>query len=384
MQNVNVRTLTPGKFFSKPVYLDERFVLLSPETPLPQELRDRLLTWGFDTVRTDGVATDAPTSTGPASGEAPVVGTLDQDLREATALQAAADFYLKLVNFTEGVFSDYVSSGAISHREVSDHVRSILDEIKQHRRYLLRLTDLPKTAKNYIVNHSAKTTILCMAVGLSMKYPPHKLMELGSAALMHELGMVRLPQQVYMSEGELNPQEKKAIMAHTILGFKVLKANSFPLNVCVAVLECRERLDGSGYPRGLTGDKISQPARIVAACSAYAALVSERPYREARNPHFALLEVMKGRNVSYDETVIRHLVFNLSLYPLGTRVQLANGSRGIVVDTDEQNPRAPRVRVVLAPTGERYVDQPVVETKDGEYVVTAVLDAAEASAIPSV
>ena len=381
MQEVNIRTVNPGKYFTESVYLDERFVLLSPETPLTEELRNRLLSWNFDRVYTDGEESDAPTtgSSSPAAGDAAVVGSLDQGIRESKELATASDIYIKLVNFTESTFSNFVASGEISYREVSDYVRSLIDMVKQHRKHVLRLTELPQTDKNYVVNHSAKTCLLSIAVGSSMKMPPHKLMELGSAALLHELGMIKLPSQIYMSTEELGEKEKKAITAHTILGFKILRGLSFPLNICLAVLECRERINGSGYPRGLSADKISTPAKVLAVCSAYAALISDRPYRPAWNPHNAMLELLKGRNVIYDDGVLRQLVFNLSLFPLGTMVQMANGARGIVVETDEEDPRTPRVRLVYAPSGERYVEQPVVRTSEQEY---AIVKAAEDAGKP--
>ncbi len=376
MQEINIRTVSPGKYFTELVYLDERFLLLSPETPLSEELRNRLLSWNFDRVYTDGEESDAPTtgSTGSAKGDAAVAGTLDQDIRENEELATASDIYVKLVNFAESTFSNFVASGEISYREVSDYIRGLIDSTKQHKQHLLRLTELPQTDKNYVVNHSAKTCLLAIVVGSSMKMPPHKLMELGSAALLHELGMIKLPPQIYMSTEELGEKEKKAITAHTILGFKILKGHSFPLNISLAVLECRERVNGTGYPRGLSADKISTPAKVISICSAYAALISERPYRAAWNPHNAMLELLKGRNVIYDETVLRHLVFNLSLFPLGTMVQMANGGRGIVVETDEENPRTPRVRLVYAPSGERYVEQPIVRTSEQEYAIVKAVE----------
>ena len=216
--------------------------------------------------------------------------------------------------------------------------------------------------KNYIVNHSAKTTILAVSAGLAIRMPPHKLIELGTAALLHEIGMIRLPPQIYMSDRQLKAQERKAISAHPVLGFKILRQFSFPLSISLAVLECRENVDGSGYPRGITGDKMSLYAKIISVTAAYAAMTSPRPYRGPLSGHEALMEMLKQKGRVYDDTVLRALIVDLSIFPIGTYVQLSGGQKGMVVESNRSNARAPRVRVIAGPKGEIYAEQQVVDT----------------------
>jgi HD-GYP domain-containing protein (c-di-GMP phosphodiesterase class II) len=185
--------------------------------------------------------------------------------------------------------------------------------------------------------------------------------------------MIRLPPQLYMTDRTLSEQERKAITAHTLLGFKILKQQSYPLSVCLAVLECREYLNGTGYPRGLTGDKMSFYAKVISVTSSFAALVSDRPFRGARDEHASMLELLKGRDTLYDATVLKALVANLSIYPLGSYVALANGYRGMVVDTSNDGPRAPIVRLMLSPDGERYAEQPHVRTSGDDYRISRSL-----------
>jgi HD-GYP domain-containing protein (c-di-GMP phosphodiesterase class II) len=231
---------------------------------------------------------------------------------------------------------------------------------------MLRIADMQAQEKTYIVAHSVKTTILCSAVGIQLKLPPHKLIELGVAALLHEIGMIRLPPQLYMTDKLLSPKEKRAITAHTVLGFKILKSFSFPMPVCLAVLEHHEHPDGTGYPQGLTEERISLPAKIISVCGSYAALVSKRPYRSGREGHSVLLELLMGRGKQYDETVLKALVFCLSLYPVGSYVALASGAKGIVVETNLDNPKAPVVKVLISPAGIRHKDPYLVKSVEAE------------------
>lgn len=374
MNELNVRTILPGAYFNQPVFLDEQYVLLSPETPVSQGLVDRLVQWEFNSVLTNGVSVDSPISDDFSSADEPVVVTLDQSIKEQTIAKETENVFSDILDFTEKVFTNFVTRNELSHATVTDKVKDLIESVKLRRKYFLRLSDIRTGDKNYIVIHSVKTTVLGIALGLTLKLPPHRLIDLGTALLLHEIGMIRLPPQYYMSERKLSPHEKKAITAHPILGFKILKSFSFPMSVCMAVLESHESIDGKGYPRGLTGERISLYAKIMLVCGSYAALTSKRPYREAQDAHLSLLDLLKLRGTQYDELVLRALVINLSIYPIGSFVQLANGTRGMVVDTMDNDPRSPFVKVMMSATGERYVEFPIVQTNDHEHQISRPLN----------
>jgi HD-GYP domain-containing protein (c-di-GMP phosphodiesterase class II) len=273
------------------------------------------------------------------------------------------------------LFTQYVTKDELSLRAVTEKVKELIEAVKAHKRFLLRIQSLSKSTSNYIVDQAVQTAILSITIGLTLKLPPHKLIELGSAALLHEVGMIRLPPQLYMSTRELTPKEKKTLSAHTLLGFKILKQHSFPLSICLTVLECREHLNGTGYPRGLTGEKISLHAKIVLVASSFAAMTSVRPYRRAKDGHAGILELLKDRNTLYDETVLRALVHNLSVYPIGTYVMLADGSWALVVNTENRPPRSPDVKVLVSREGQRYSDPPIMSTQESpRQIVRALRD----------
>ncbi len=381
MNDVNVRTLTPGTSFNQPVFLDERYILLSPETPVSQPLVERLVHWDFHTIRTSGVPVDSPLFEPNGAADEGVVATLDQDLKEQNLVKQTEKDFLELLEFTEKSFTNFVTRDELSQKLVTERVKDLIEAVKQRRKYFLRLTELRGGERNYIVVHSVKTTILGLAIGITLKLPQHRLIDLGTASLLHEIGMIRLPPQMYLSDRKLTPQEKKAITAHPVLGFKILKSFSFPMGVCNAVLESHESVDGKGYPRGLTGEKISLYAKIMMVSGSYAALTSKRPYRDAQDAHLSLLDLLKLRGTQYDEAVLRALVINLSIYPIGSFVQLSNGTRGMVVDSNENNPRAPQVRVMVSSSGERYSDYPAVQTDDREHQIVRALSQAEVNEV---
>ena len=379
MKKLPVDSLAAGHYFTSPVFLDEQYILLSPEAQMTAELIERLRRWSYEAVLCDGQMVEKPIASGGDGGES-ISLSVDQDVKESTLFKEAQEFYSELLSFVEKTFTNFVTRNELSERQIGDMIKRTIDIVRSHRRHILRLSEMKVKDKNYIVAHSSKTTIVSLAVGMTLRQPPHKLIELGTAALLHEIGMIRLPPQLYMSQQKLSAKERQAISAHTVLGFKILRQASFSMSVCLAVLECRENIDGTGYPRQLTGEKISLYAKVIMVAGSFAAMTSARPYREPLDGHSAIVEMLQRRGKMYDETVLKALVGNLSIYPIGTHVGLANGTRGTVVDTNAQNPRAPLVRVTAGPQGEVYAEQPVVDTaSDPEYRVVRALSSEPAT-----
>lgn len=361
MKSFPVSGLEPDYYFTKTAYLDDRYILLTPDTPVTTKLINRLKRWRIAQIFSNGALVDAPTASQPTAAEGTSL-SIDQDIQEQKLFAEAQAFYNDLAGFVERMFTNFVTKNELVERPISDIIKRTIDMVKSHRRHILRLPDLQAPGKNYIVNHSAKTAILAVSVGSVLHLPPFKLIELGTSALLHEIGMIRLPPNVYMSDNQLTEQEKKAITAHTVLGFRILRQFSFPMSVSLAVLECRENVDGTGYPRKLTGDKLSVYGKIIMVSGSYAALTSPRPFRAAVDGHAALLDMLKRKDQMYDDTVLRALIACVAIYPLGTCVELRNGSKGIVIDNDPSKPKNPTVRVVAGPSGDPYAEQQIVET----------------------
>jgi HD-GYP domain-containing protein (c-di-GMP phosphodiesterase class II) len=376
MNKILVSSLDTNMYFNAPVLLDEKFVLLSQDTPVADALIRRLKQWGYSYVYTDGSPGEKPAREAAAVSSASTL-TLDQDIKEQESLKDVARFFNGMLDFTEKIFTDFVTKNDLSIKLVSEKAKELIDKVKERRHYMLRLSDMKSVEKNYIVVHSVKTAILCTAVGVQLRLPPHKLIELGMAALLHEIGMIRLPPQLYMTNKILTPEEKRAITAHTVLGFKILKGFSFPMPVCLTVLEHHEHMDGKGYPRGLTTERISVSAKIIGVCGAFAALISKRPYRPGKEGHAVVLDLLKERGKRYDETILKALVYCISIFPLGSYVLLADGSKGMVFEPNPENPRGPVVKVFLIPGGDRLKDPILVKSDEKEHQIVRPLTSDE-------
>jgi HD-GYP domain-containing protein (c-di-GMP phosphodiesterase class II) len=357
MKDYAVMNILPGKFFSKPLYLDDNFIVATSEMAVSDTTIRALLDWGFPTLYSDGEPQEdySPVDT----TETGIESAVQSEIGDNEQLTKAKAVYLSLLRYVESLFAQIGGDIPPRFSEMVEKVKELCDIIRENRRYILWILKSPRkdTEQNYLIPHTAKSTILAIIIGSYLRLPNHRLIELGIAALLHEAGMLKLPPQIYLNKGALTPQEQKAILAHPILGYNVLKSFDLPLSVTIAALEHHERENGEGYPRHLTGDKISLYAKIIAVACSYEAQTSKRPHKAAKDGYEGMLDLLKNKGKQYDDTVIRALVFSLSIYPVGLYVLLSNDKKGQVVDVNPENPRYPIVQVLgdLNPNGENKV-----------------------------
>jgi PAS domain S-box-containing protein/putative nucleotidyltransferase with HDIG domain len=152
----------------------------------------------------------------------------------------------------------------------------------------------------YTAGHQKKVADLAAAVATRMGLSEDQVSGIHMAGLIHDIGKIYVPAEILSKPTELNNIEKMMIQTHPEAGYDVLSAVDFPWPVAETVLQHHERMNGSGYPRGLTGEDISLDARIVAVADVVEAMVSHRPYRPANAREKALDEIRKNRGVLYD------------------------------------------------------------------------------------
>jgi HD-GYP domain-containing protein (c-di-GMP phosphodiesterase class II) len=357
MKTFLTKDIPVGSFFSSPVYLDEKYILTAPEVAFSQELIKTLQMWEFRQIYSDG--DPKAEYSGSVEDVSGAEGLTEKSLlSDGEEINEAEKFYNDFIKYVENLFKTAALNKDIHFSGVAQRVKELCDMTRENRRYLLRVMKNDSIDdQNYNASHATKSAIIAIIIGFFIKLPPHRLIELGVAALLHEIGMIKLPPQTYMSNRALSPQEKKLIMGHPILSYNILKGFDFPLVVSIAALEHHERENGIGYPQKLTGDKISLYAKIIGVACSYEALTSSRPYKDAKDGYTGMLDLLKNEGKQYDDTIVKALVFSLSIYPIGLYVLLSNGRKGQVVDVNPENPKFPRVQIFgeLTPEGKNKV-----------------------------
>ena len=360
MNTYNVTDLTDGFFFSEDTWLDKKFLLITPGVPISPEFKRALRDWEFLKIYSEGIMSERAQFRPPVSmaGAIPTEGTDEtkeqtdearqaQPVSEENRFEFVEKAYYEYQGFIADVYTKYVTRKELNLQAISDRVKEMCDFIRENKKFVLRIQPTQENRdKNYLVVHSMRSTVYAVVIGLQLKFPIHKLIELGVSCILHEIGMVRLPPQLYMGNKALTPVEKNAILTHPVISYNILREFSFPLNICLGVLEHHERENGEGYPRKLSKEKISIYSKIIAVACSYEAVTAPRPYKEARDAYSGILDIMKNQGKQYDETIIRALLFSLSLYPIGLYVLLSNDKIGQVIDVNPENPKYPIVQLV--------------------------------------
>jgi len=148
---------------------------------------------------------------------------------------------------------------------------------------------------------------LSLAVGEEIGLPPGELIALGRASELHDIGKIAIPDAILTKPGPLDEEEWGFIHQHTILGERIVSAAPSLASVGGLIRSSHERWDGTGYPDGLAGEAIPLAARIILACDAYDAMVSERPYSPGRDPESVLAELHECGGSQFDPDVVRIL-----------------------------------------------------------------------------
>ena len=240
-------------------------------------------------------------------------------------------------------------------------LRELVVEIIRNRDSMIHQLDM-RTYQDYIYAHSVNTCVLSVLIAVNLDYPEGKLTDLALGTMLHDIGMMMLPDALLMKMGNLTPEESKQVQQHPEDGFNILRTvREIPITVAHIAYQHHERVDGKGYPRNLTADKILEVAKVAAVADTFDALVSDRPYRKGMVPHEAY-EVMMALADSYVDRDILHLFLtHVAIYPVGSVVQLDNGQHGVVTKVLPRLQTRPQVRLLTDQQGNLLSEQTEID-----------------------
>jgi PAS domain S-box-containing protein len=189
-------------------------------------------------------------------------------------------------------------------KRAEENLKETLRRLRQAMTSTIQVLDITVEARDpYTAGHQHRTTLLAEAIAGEMGLSPEKIEGLRMAGQIHDIGKISVPSEILSKPTRLISIEFELVKMHAQKGYEILKdvESSWPL--AEIVYQHHERLDGSGYPRGLKGDEILMEARILAVADTVEAMASHRPYRPALGIEAALEEIDKNKGVQYDPDV---------------------------------------------------------------------------------
>ncbi len=279
-------------------------------------------------------------------------------------------------SFMEDVCLGKTITVEIAKKAVAECVNSILNAPDA----LLWMTQL-KNRDLYTSQHSMNVCILAIALGRQINLPVKELNNVGLCGMMHDMGKMSVPLEVLNKPGKLEPDELKIMQSHPELGWKLLMSSNDMYGGAIDVAHSHhERLDGNGYPRKLTAEKITPYTRIVTIVDMYDAITSDRVYQRGRT-HLEAINIMtKMCGTHLDSGLTYKFIECLGIYPPGSIVEMSNGEIAIVVEANQKRLK-PKIILLLDedknPRDERMVDLSKIDLDSSgqEYRITKIVKA---------
>jgi HD-GYP domain-containing protein (c-di-GMP phosphodiesterase class II) len=347
MGNVAVSELKPGLRIATPVHTSLGGTLMSKgKVLLPRDL-DILQAFMIEEVDIEGSKGKETSSVSAASATKDSKGNLvaqsaAQETRKTPVDQFQQE-YDRMLNLVKSSFQSVLASNVPVY-ELRSQLEVLIGMLKNYN----ILTFVPRNLNeyDYMYHNGILSSLTSYSLAQWHGLPQKDWVQVALAGLLHDIGNAKVDPDILYSPHHLNPDEIEEVRLHTTHGYQLLR-NITALNegVRLAALQHHEKIDGSGYPLHLTGDKIHIYAKIVAVADIFHAMTLKKRYRKAQSPYLGLEEIQSEAFGKLDPAIVQTFISKVTQLHNGTRVRLNNEEVGEIVFTDRNHPTRPMVSV---------------------------------------
>ena len=236
-----------------------------------------------------------------------------------------------------------------------EFAQEMVGSIDRNADALLCLTKI-REKDDYLLEHSLNVAILLANFGKSIGMPKKEVEDLAHAGFLHDLGKIKIPDEILHKPGRLTDEEMDVMRDHVKYGIETLEETGIAPSLIRTVSEHHERLDGLGYPFGKKAEEISREGRMIAIVDVYDALTADRVYKPGMPSQKALQILLKDCPAKYDHELLQRFIKCMGIYPVGSLVKLTNERIGMVTEQNESAPLKPVVRVFYSTRGNHYIE----------------------------
>ncbi|WP_372994205.1 HD-GYP domain-containing protein [Marinobacter sp.] len=293
----------------------------------------------------------------------PETRSLRQELPRAQAT------WSRTQTFVEEVTRQIEAGNQLNLQSARPIIRECVDSVKANPSAMFWMSRI-KSRDAYTAQHCLRVAIFCVSFARFLGLPDEDLEIVGMCGLLHDLGKLKVPDEILNKPGALTPEEHSTMREHTTLGYELLRADPH-LDPIISDVTCHhhERIDGRGYPKQLAEWQISRFARLVSIVDAFDAITSDRCYRDGLPASEAIRILYRNRGQQFDANMVEAFIRMIGVYPPGSLVELSTGEVAIVVATHPGRKLKPRVEVLLdsakQPIEPRIVDLAAPDSQPG-------------------
>lgn len=251
----------------------------------------------------------------------------------------------------QNTFEKITKSSTVEIDDLRKPIENMITEILNNEKILVSLNDI-NSKDDYTLSHSVSTTVYSLLMAKRLNYS-HVLMEkLAEGVLLHDIGKILIDSKILLKEGTLTESEYEKIKEHPVLGYNLLRTNSFLSEASrIIALTHHERIDGLGYPYGLSNKELTEFSKISSIADVYDALTSDRCYRPKWSARAAMDYLIEHSGTRFDTELVAMFIQQIAVYPNGSTVRLSTGALGIVEKQNNHVPLRPIIRVITDPKG---------------------------------
>jgi HD-GYP domain-containing protein (c-di-GMP phosphodiesterase class II) len=281
-------------------------------------------------------------------------------VEDKNTIQEAREYSTKLLALANQIQSSVENDEMIDISSVIQHLRHIIETDLIEPLYYCLVFGGNK--ESTLPEHAIEVTILALLVGLGMGYDKKMLLPLATVAFLHDVGMYKIPAAILRKKGRLSEIEFEYVMRHTEISAGILSKLGDKFGWLANIsLQIHERVDGTGYPRGLKEDKIHEFAFIIGLVDMYSAMRRDRPYRKRVEKMRAIKGIISSSKGKFPAKVVKVFLKQISFFPVGSNVKLNDRSAGRVIRTNPQFPLKPTVEILYDHGGDRLKKPKIVD-----------------------
>lgn len=253
------------------------------------------------------------------------------------------------------LFSASLGPQSLSAESVNKLAGEITESVLRNEYAITILTRI-RHSSTYQWEHAINCAVLICGFGLYLGLKRDTVEQMTLGALVHDSGVAKVSRGVLEKPGKLTQSEMSMVKKHIVWGIELCKREGYDSPIIIDMTaNHHERLDGSGYPRGIKEDKISKLAKITAIVDVYDAMTGDRPYKKGEHP-LKVFRFLLNKKTQFDQSIVQQFIKYLGVHPVGSLVKLSNGKLAVIIEGNRIDPLKPKVKVIYNLKSERMIN----------------------------